>query len=298
TRASSDIRAGTAPAARASSGPAALIGAPAPVRGAGRPGLYREHIDGERGFLKIGIPAPGIGDPDTAAFTAIAGLLGGGPGSRLAAALMGPSGQTGAIEAGADYVPGAGEGRLEIQATLQPGSNGFAAIAAIRRQLQRFADEPVASEDLRAFVTAAGSDAVYLRDQVHYLGMSVGPDLILGPRPSLGVGQQEVGALTPESLERGAARWLESTGAGARPGRGGGARPRGGRAPGGGGGGAGAAPAARGNRAADGPRPSLVVPLSSPSAPSTPAPEGAAPVPDAAPRPATASSGAVASATV
>lgn len=231
--------------------------APSPMRGATRPGFYREHIDAERGYLRIGIPAPGVGDPDAAAFAALAALLGGGPGSRLAAALMGSS-QTGAIDAAADYVPGAGEGRIEIQATLQPGSNGYAAIGAIRRELQRFADEPVTSEELRAFVTAAGSDAVYLRDQVHYLGMSVGPDLILGPAPSLGFGQAELSALTPQGLQDVAARWVESTGAGAR------------------------LSAEAGSRA----KTSMVVTLSSPSVPSIADPEGADTVPDAAPLPA------------
>ena len=293
---SSDTGKGTAGSARAASRPDTPIGPPAPVRGSGRPGLYREHIDGERGYLKIGIPAPGIGDPDAAAFTAIAGLLGGGPGSRLAGALMGATSQTGAIEAGTEYVPGAGEGRLEIQATLQSGSNGFGAIAAIRRELQRFADEPVSSEDLRAFVTAAGSESVYLHDQVHYLGMSVGPDLILGARPSLGVGQAELGALTPESLQSVAARWLASTGAGARAGTGGGSPAAATPVSSGAGKRAGAATAASGKRAADAARPTMVVTLSSPSVPSIADPEGADPVPDAAPRPSASSAEAVAAA--
>lgn len=255
--------------------PSGTSGAPGAVRGGSRPGFYREHIDGERGYLRIGIPAPGIGDPDAAAFAALAALLGGGPGTRLADALTGTA-QTGTIDAAADYLPGAGEGRIEIQATLQPASNGIAAIGAIRRELARLATEPVTSEELHAFVTAAGSESVYLRDQVHYLGMSVGPDLILGPRPSLGVGEAELAALTPASLQRVAARWLEATGAGA---------PTGGDA------GSGGPSAATAKRPAEASRTSLVVTLSSPSVPAVADPEGADPVPPAAPLPAAAPAG-------
>jgi predicted Zn-dependent peptidase len=250
------------------------------VRGATRPGFYREHIDGERGYLRIGIPAPGIGDPDAAAFAALAALLGGGPGTRLANALTGTA-PTGAIDAAADYLPGAGEGRIEIQATLQPGSNGIAAIGAVRRELARLATEPVPAEELHAFVTAAGSESVYLRDQVHYLGMSVGPDLILGPRPSLGVGEAELGALTPASVQRVAARWLEATGAAGSP------REEAG---------SGAASAVAATRPAGASRSGLVVTLSSPSVPAVADPEGADPVPPASPLPAGSPGGTMAAA--
>src|SRR5204863_6979488 len=74
---------------------AALRSAP-PV---GKSGVYREKVGAGRGYLRIGLRAPGVGDPDAAAVRVLAGLLGGATGTRLARALANPEGEALGIDA-------------------------------------------------------------------------------------------------------------------------------------------------------------------------------------------------------
>src|SRR5207247_794294 len=126
----------------------------------------------------------------------IADVLGGGPGTRLARVLAGEEGSH-VISAQASYVPGPGRGRLEIEATLPAASDGVEATRAALRELRRLTLAPVSGEELRGAVTRQKTSWLYLRDQVHYLGMSVAPDLILGPEPSLGPSDAVFALLTP-----------------------------------------------------------------------------------------------------
>src|SRR5262249_41807178 len=136
---------------------------------------------------------------------------------------------------------------------------------AIRRELRLMTMEPVPAEELRAYVTEAASDAVYLRDQVHYLGMSVGSDLILGRVPSLGVGADELSALTPASLREVASRWLGDSKPAER---------------------VSSAAGKPGGASAGAGKPAMVVTLSSPSVPVVADSEASDPIPEPAPIPA------------
>lgn len=170
-------------------------------------GVYRRRIEGQRGFLRIGVPAPGVGDADVAAIQVAAELLGGQPGTRLGRVLAGEEGSL-AMSASTAYVPGPGGGRLEIEAVLAADSDGAGATTAIMKELRRLAEQPVPVEDLRAIATSQKTSALYLRDQIHYLGMSIAPDLILGPSPSLGISDADLSALTPVIVQEAARRWL------------------------------------------------------------------------------------------
>ena len=172
-----------------------------------RPGFYRKKVEAQRGYLRIGLPAPGVGDPDVAAAGAIADLLGGKQGSRIARALNSDENSL-AISASASYVAGPGLGRFEIEAALPPDSDGVEAARRILRELRRLARDPVSADELHAVVMSQKASDVYLRDQIHYLGMSVAADLALGREPSLGPSEGELDLLTPQLVCEVAGRWL------------------------------------------------------------------------------------------
>lgn len=177
----------------------------------GTSGLYVQSIDAGRGYLRIGLPAPGVGDPDAPVVRTIAGLLGSGVGSRLMSALSADQ-QSLALEASAGFARGAGSGRLDINVTLPPESDGKEAVRAALTALRRLTLEPVTGEELRSVITEEKSSTRFLRDQVHYLGMSVAPDLVLGPAPSLGDGGATLDIITPALVQNVAQRWFGRAG--------------------------------------------------------------------------------------
>ncbi len=187
--------------------PAMLAAAGEPKAAPPKSGFYRQRIGGERGYLRIGMPAPGAGQEDAAVLRAIAGLLGSGAGSRLGRALAGSDQQL-AIDASADFSPGRGVGIFQVAATLPADSDGVEAIKAIRAELGRLAAEPVPADELRAIVTEERANMLYLRDQVHYLGMQVAHDLILGERPSVGAEAGALSVVTPALVQEAARRWF------------------------------------------------------------------------------------------
>src|SRR5206468_2593208 len=125
----------TASPRAASARSARLRSAPA----TGRPGLYREKIAAGRGYVCFGVRAPGVGDLDAAAVRVLAGLLGGGTGTRLARALAGPTGEALGMEVAPDLI-------LGPSPSLGPGADALAVLtpAVVQQAARRWlASDPI-----------------------------------------------------------------------------------------------------------------------------------------------------------
>jgi zinc protease len=169
-------------------------------------------LPAELPYLVMGYKVPVLASaesPDDAyALEVLAGILDGGNSARLARELV--RGEELAASAGAGYsLHGRLPGLFVLDGTPANGHDVVELERALRDQVNRLQEQPVAEDELERIKAQVVAGKVYERDSVFYQGMQIG---IL---ETVGLGWQRldeylerVNAVTPEQLQDAARRYL------------------------------------------------------------------------------------------
>ncbi|MBI1744985.1 MAG: insulinase family protein [Acidobacteria bacterium] len=160
-----------------------------------------------RSYLRLGLPAPAMADPDFYPFYMLSAWLTSGENAPLTLALKGGA-KPPALHVSSDYEFRKDSGTLRLSVSAAPGVSKQAIVERIRAAFIELGRDPVSARELRNLITSIKTNDIFLSEKLHYYGMSLSPLLAMASYQFAAELTVNLEKVTPEDVRRVAAAYL------------------------------------------------------------------------------------------